>query len=547
MHLPWVWPWNSRVRSFLDVKKQKSGVYVSREKGESSVQEEKTGPFTRDDWSLRMAGARNMDIEILQRPPQLEFSSSTELKPLPLDPDDPSSACFFESDPIVSWRQWISELYEHLLLTAEMSQLYSSSLGSRLTGTRHSVLSPARLSRGHLASRQQCNVVAKWKSDWSHILNTDNGKLSSQEDSFRTSRLEEDRQYFRTVYDFSHWQKHRREDRFHRRLRTIFESPIMMNILPQLQWVAGVSCLAIAHSLIAQHGLFGVTWKPIALCAAAQAFITHTSVALSLLLVFRTNTSYGRWDEARKMWGLLLNRSRDLMRQGATLFEPEDRVSREALGRWLITYARAFRHHCQPEDPTLEDEVAHLLSDSELQVLQNAEHKPNKIIHIISQIIRDSKVGSVANAQMSANLTQFNDILGGCERLLRAPIPVSYTRHTARFLFAWLTILPFGLVCALNFWTVPVMICIAAVLCGIEEIGVQVEEPLGILPLNIIANRIEMDVHNILDEQDDVADMLMRERATRLGIAQHLPISHLPPSPVTLSYVPAADLNYSTV
>ena len=43
-------------------------------------------------------------------------------------------------------------------------------------------------------------------------------------------------------------------------------------------------------------------------------FIVQT-VALSLLLVFRTNAAYGRWDEARKMKGLLLNRSRDLMRQ----------------------------------------------------------------------------------------------------------------------------------------------------------------------------------------------------------------------------------------
>ncbi len=28
-----------------------------------------------------------------------------------------------------------------------------------------------------------------------------------------------------------------------------------------------------------------------------------------------TNSSYGRWDEARKMWGLIVNRSRDFVRQ----------------------------------------------------------------------------------------------------------------------------------------------------------------------------------------------------------------------------------------
>ena len=31
---------------------------------------------------------------------------------------------------------------------------------------------------------------------------------------------------------------------------------------------------------------------------------------LGLLLVFRTNQSYARFDDARKLWGLLVNRTR---------------------------------------------------------------------------------------------------------------------------------------------------------------------------------------------------------------------------------------------
>lgn len=43
-----------------------------------------------------------------------------------------------------------------------------------------------------------------------------------------------------------------------------------------------------------------------------------TSFALSLLLVFRTNASYARWDNARKVWGGMLNRTRDITRQVRT-------------------------------------------------------------------------------------------------------------------------------------------------------------------------------------------------------------------------------------
>ena len=47
----------------------------------------------------------------------------------------------------------------------------------------------------------------------------------------------------------------------------------------------------------------------------APAPLSLTSFALSLLLVFRTNTSYGRWNEARVIWGGITNRSRDIVRQ----------------------------------------------------------------------------------------------------------------------------------------------------------------------------------------------------------------------------------------
>lgn len=54
--------------------------------------------------------------------------------------------------------------------------------------------------------------------------------------------------------------------------------------------------------------------------------------------------------------------------------------------------------------------------------------RPVKAIHVMSQIIQDVDVDPIHQMQMSQNLTTFEDILGGCERLLRAPIPVSYTR-----------------------------------------------------------------------------------------------------------------------
>ena len=77
---------------------------------------------------------------------------------------------------------------------------------------------------------------------------------------------------------------------------------------------------------------------------------------------------------------------------------------------------------------------------------------------------------------------------GACERIFKSPVPLVYTRHTSRFLMAFLLFLPFAMWPAMehswNHWaTVPVTDLIAFFLLGIEEIGIQIEEPFSILPL----------------------------------------------------------------
>jgi hypothetical protein len=86
--------------------------------------------------------------------------------------------------------------------------------------------------------------------------------------------------------------------------------------------------------------------------------------------------------------------------------------------------------------------------------------------------------------------------LAKCEKLLRTPIPLGYTRYSVRFLWVWLSLLPFALVRTFNdfgantWWEdkpQPVltvaMLFIGFVFLSIEDIAVQIEEPFAILPL----------------------------------------------------------------
>jgi hypothetical protein len=87
-------------------------------------------------------------------------------------------------------------------------------------------------------------------------------------------------------------------------------------------------------------------------------------------------------------------------------------------------------------------------------------------LQVLSHIIEGSGITEFQKLQMQENITTFEDILGGCERLLRTPIPVSYTRHTSRFLIIWLTILPYALWSKLGWATVPASAMISLLLLG---------------------------------------------------------------------------------
>ena len=101
------------------------------------------------------------------------------------------------------------------------------------------------------------------------------------------------------------------------------------------------------------------------------------------------------------------------------------------------------------------------------------------------------------------NLSIFEDTLGGSERLLSSPVPLFYSRHTARFLATWLLALPFGLYASFgnswNHWMmIPTTAFISVCLFGIEELATQLEEPFTILPMQGFCDKIGANCDEIV-------------------------------------------------
>ncbi len=216
-----------------------------------------------------------------------------------------------------------------------------------------------------------------------------------------------------------------------------------------------------------------------------------SSSALSLLLVFRTNTSYQRFDAARRLWGSIVNRSRDLVRQALVWF-PEDRAPlKAALVKWVVALAQCVRLHMRAPREETPAALAGWLTPEELAGLAAAQHRPNHCLQVLSHIIAAGAPDAHTAHRLDEDLKFLEDTIGGCERIYRTPIPLSYTRHTSRLLLFWLAYMPAALFSELKIQALLVAPMLVLVLFGIDEIGVELEEPFALLPLTVLCDAVK--------------------------------------------------------
>ncbi|PKQ45606.1 bestrophin family protein [Confluentibacter flavum] len=217
---------------------------------------------------------------------------------------------------------------------------------------------------------------------------------------------------------------------------------------------------------------------------------------ISLLLVFRTNTAYDRWWEGRKLWGALVNNSRNLaMKLSVILKEEHDR----AYFRKLIPgYASILSKHLTDVETSLQ-----LYEGIDLD---NHKHRPNQVAKMMYQKITDlheqKKITGDQLIILNAELQSFTDICGACERIKNTPIPYSYSAFIKKFIFFYIMTLPFGYVFSLGYYAIPVVIFIFYVLASLELIAEEIEDPFGFdandLPIEKISANIKKHVEEII-------------------------------------------------
>lgn len=223
---------------------------------------------------------------------------------------------------------------------------------------------------------------------------------------------------------------------------------------------------------------------------------------LSLLLVFRTNTAYDRWWEGRKLWGTLVNNSRNLAIKIKS-FVSSDEEDLNFFRRIIPLYAVMLARHLQTEKTRLAlDEKEH----PELKHLDAEKHIPNQVALLMIQranrLYNEKQISGDQLILLNSELLSFTDVCGACERIRNTPIPYSYSVFLKKFIFFYIMSLPFGFVFNLGYYIIPVVCFIFYVLASLELIAEEIEDPFGKdtndLPTEKLASNIKSHVEEIL-------------------------------------------------
>lgn len=257
-----------------------------------------------------------------------------------------------------------------------------------------------------------------------------------------------------------------------------------------------LSCVLWSIGVVAFHNVV----HPVSIQQDGHVLI---GVALGLLLVFRTNASYDRFWEARKQWGSIINETRNLGRAAsAWLVKDPARVKR--IVEWTILFPWATMQHLRNRRD-IGTKVPPGLAE-EAQAVLAADNLPLAVGRQITRELQSAREQELASdyvlMQLDQNVQQLVDYMGACERIHKTPLPFAYVVHLRRALILYCFTLPFALVEHFGWGAIAGTLVLAYILFGIEEIGVEIEDPFGgddnDLPLERFCARVESDLRELL-------------------------------------------------
>jgi putative membrane protein len=241
--------------------------------------------------------------------------------------------------------------------------------------------------------------------------------------------------------------------------------------------------------------------------------VSLLATMLSVFLAFRNNNAYGRWWEARQLWGDFINASRSLHLSLHTLVLPPCEPSATSLpdAQWQflrrhVAYAHLLRMRLRGNYHW--GEIGQYLSRAEQERIQSSHNPPSELLLLQGQQLKDwAHAGSLTDFRLVTLmqvLGRFYDVQGACERIKNTPFPHEYDVLIRILIWMLIISLPFYLLGLFaddevsKVFIVPLTVISTLVVGFANKAGEVLEDPfenrVHDIPMTTLCQTIEKDL-----------------------------------------------------
>lgn len=176
--------------------------------------------------------------------------------------------------------------------------------------------------------------------------------------------------------------------------------------------------------------------------------------AIAFFIGFINNEAYGRWWEARQIWGALLNDSRSWSRSVLTYSDHSDPTVQHRMVRRHLAFLNALAALLRRTGDT---HYETFLTSDDRERVRSFVSIPTAILRLqaedIHQLHRTGQIDGFLFQRLDWLLEQFTTSMGQAERIKNTVFPTSYVYFTR--LFIWIFIILCSIIAAetLNYWS----------------------------------------------------------------------------------------------
>ncbi len=230
--------------------------------------------------------------------------------------------------------------------------------------------------------------------------------------------------------------------------------------------------------------------------------------AISILLSFKLNQSYDRWWEARRVWGSIVNDSRNLVLQLNNLTAKGNEETIKKIAYRQIAWCYSLGQTLRGLNPL--DNLEEFLSQEDFEEIKKHSNKPLAILQLngmdIKKLKEDGQMDIFSQLQLDRTIVRLCDAQGMSERIKNTVFPVTYRLFLHFIIYLFVVTLSISLTDVAGLFEIPLLLVLSGAFFLLEKSATHMQDPFENKPtdtaVTAIARTIEINIKQLLKETD---------------------------------------------